>query len=416
MVNFLESFDAIYKYQFGFRKKHSTSHALLSMVENIRLNLDKKLYSCGVFVDLEKAFDTVNHNILLKKFDYYGIRGNANDWLSSYLSNRTQFVVLDDSKSEPKSVMCGVPQGSILGPLLFLIYINDMNRAFSHSTVHHFADDTNLLYSDKNLNNLKKIMNNELKLLFEWLCANRLSLNCDKTEFIIFRPSQKVCQRTILKLNGHKIYESNKIKYLGILLDPNLSWRVHITELCKKLSRGVGMLSKIQKLCPNDVLKSLYYSLFHSHMSYGISIWGVANSTLMEKVFLLQKRAIRIITNSDFLAHTDPLFSELGILKVNDIFIQKLSSLMWDYDHGVIPKSLNVWFNKIPCHKYKTRFVAKGKIVPLISKTRTFGFRSFKHQGANILNQLKDLQFYTSSKSKNTFLNSLKSSLIGLYM
>ena len=132
-------------------------------------------------------------------------------------------------------------------------------------------------------------MNHELKCLFEWLCANRLSLNVDKTEFILFRPKRTQTDRITLKLNGHKIHESNKIKYLGILLDPKLSWNIHIAELCKKLSRGVGMLFKIRNVCPEPVLKSLYYSLFNSHLSYGIALWGVANNTLLEKNSFITK-------------------------------------------------------------------------------------------------------------------------------
>ena len=287
-----------------------------------------------------------------------------------------------------------------------------MNIALNHSLVHHFADDTNLLYSDKNLKNLRKVMNEELKLLYEWLCANRLSLNVDKTEFIIFRPSRKITATTVLKLNGTKIYESNKIKYLGILLDPTLSWKPHITELCKKLSRGVGMLFKIRNFCPEQVSKSLYYSLFNSHMSYGISLWGVANKTMIDKLFLLQKKAIRAITKSDFLSHTNPLFISTQILKIDDLYILQLASLMWDYDHDIIPSSLKIWFNKTPLHKYKTRFVSKGKLAPCISKTEKFGVRSFKFQGRNILNQLKDLDIYTTSKTKWTFIKNSKANFL----
>ena len=144
--NFLTDHDAIYELQFGFRKKFSTNHALLSIVELIRSNLDNKTFSCGVFVDLENVFDTVNHNILLSKLDHYGIRGISLEWIRTYLSNRNQCVSTNGVKSTSLKINCGVPQGSILGPLFFLLYINDMHNALDKSTVHHFADDTNLLF------------------------------------------------------------------------------------------------------------------------------------------------------------------------------------------------------------------------------------------------------------------------------
>ena len=213
LENFLNENNLIYDLQYGFRKKFSTNHALISIVEQIRVNLDKKKYTCGVFVDLEKAFDTVNHKILLTKLNHYGINGISNSWLTSYLSDRTQSVSLDGEKSDILKISCGVPQGSILGPLLFLIYINDMHCALKESTVHHFADDTNLLYSHKDPDHIKKVMNKELKALYEWLCANRLSLNVSKTEFLVFRPPKKgLKNRMLLELNKTKIHESSKIK------------------------------------------------------------------------------------------------------------------------------------------------------------------------------------------------------------
>jgi retron-type reverse transcriptase len=160
----------------------------LSILNEIRQNLDSNSFSCGVFVDLEKAFDTVNHKILLKKLEHYGIRSIANNWFDSYLSGRKQFVNLGGINSNNLPITCGVPQGSILGPLLFIIYINDMHSAIKFSKVHHFADDTNLLFSHKNPKILRKRVNADLELLFDWLCANRLSLNVGKTEFVIFRP------------------------------------------------------------------------------------------------------------------------------------------------------------------------------------------------------------------------------------
>ena len=266
--DFLKSSDILYKYQFGFRKQYSTNHALLSIIEKIRTSLDNKMYSCGIFIDLEKAFDTVNHQILLSKLDHYGIRVVADQWFSSYLSNRYQSVILNGEISARKPITCGVPQGSILGPLLFLIYINDMYLSVQSSMVYHFADDTNLMCSSKSLKKLRIALNKDLSLLYEWLCANRLSVNTGKTEFIVFRPPRHNLDiRLTLKFNKIKLFESSKIKYLGLILDNKLNWKPHITELRKKLGRAVGMLYKIRALCPKSVVRSLYFSLFNSHLT-----------------------------------------------------------------------------------------------------------------------------------------------------
>ena len=209
--NFLENQKILFEKQFGFRKSHSTNHALIVIVEQIKKNMENNLYTCGVFVDLEKAFDTVNHEILIKKLEHYGIKGMYNDWIRSYLSNRSQSLTLSSTTSNTGVITCGVPQGSVLGPLLFLIYINDMNKAVRNSIIHHFADDTNLLGSDKNLKSLRRKMNKDLDNLYDWLCANRLSLNAKKTEFILFRPKNDYENRIKLKINEFTIRESSKL-------------------------------------------------------------------------------------------------------------------------------------------------------------------------------------------------------------
>ena len=171
------------------------------------------MYTCSVFIDLEKAFDTVNHQILLSKIYQYGIRGIVNKWLSSYLSERSQSVTLNGITSSKMNVSCGVPQGSILGPLLFLVYVNDMNLAVKSSVIHQFADDTNFLYSGKSLKKIKTSVEKDLAFLYDWLRANRLSSNARKTEFIICRPSRKkIDLRITLTLHHTKLFESSKIK------------------------------------------------------------------------------------------------------------------------------------------------------------------------------------------------------------
>ena len=161
----MEYFQCIYSLQFGFRKKHSTNHALIDITETIRQALDNKKFACGIFVDLQKAFDTVNHDILIAKLEHYGIRGSANDWFSSYLTNRSQFVSILGFDSSNKPIVHGVPQGSVLGPLLFLIYINDLHFAIKSSKVYHFADDTNLLNIGNSPQKMEKLVNADLKIL-----------------------------------------------------------------------------------------------------------------------------------------------------------------------------------------------------------------------------------------------------------
>ena len=195
----------------------------MNITESIRSALDNRKVAGGVFVDLQKAFDTVNHEILIHKLNYYGIRGTVNNWFSSYLSSRTQYVSILGYKSNTLDVNHGVPQGSVLGPLLFLLYINDLHKAINYSKVYHFADDTNLLNISDSPNQLQKQLNIDLKLLYKWLLANKISLNCAKTEFIIFhKPGHKPQYNFKIKMNGHRIRPSESIKYLAIYLDSTL--------------------------------------------------------------------------------------------------------------------------------------------------------------------------------------------------
>ena len=345
LYDFIENSGKFYDKQFGFRKKYSTNHALLSIVEGIREKLDNKTFVCGVFIDLEKAFDTVNHQILIQKLEHYGIRGIANQWFSSYLSSRRQKVRLEDTYSQYLNVSCGVPQGSILGSLIFLIYINDMRNAVKHSVVYHFADDTNLLCSDKDPSQLRLKMNDDLKKIFEWLCSNRLSLNVSKTEFIIFNPAKKnLRERITLKLNGTTLYESSKIRYLGLIMDDRLTWKYHISELTKKLNKSIGIIFKIKKLCSQRILMSLYFSLVHSYLNYGACVWGNAAEIHLNKVRILQKKIIRIIANAEYCDHSSPLFKELKILKFDDILKMQLACLMFDFDQGNLPECFNYFF------------------------------------------------------------------------
>ena len=183
LYTFLNNNNIIYNLQFGFRQQYSTSRALINITENIRKAPDDGNIGCGVFADLQKTFDTVDHQILLAKLNHYGIRGVSNDWFKSYLSNRNQYVYINGFDSGPTAISCGLPQGSVLGPLLFLLYINDLNQAMKSCKVHHFADDTNLLCLSNSIKKLNKLVNTDLKHLLNWLNVNKISLNVKKLKW-----------------------------------------------------------------------------------------------------------------------------------------------------------------------------------------------------------------------------------------
>ena len=191
IFNFFNDNNSIYPLQFGFRQKYPTAHALISLTEDSRKNLDEGNIGCGIFVDLQKAFDTVEHDILSAKLEHYGIRGIANEWFRSYLFNRKKYVSINGHESNLASVLFGVPQGSVLGPLLFLIYINDLNQAIKLCKVHHFADDINLLCFNESVAKLNKLVNQDMKNLTVWLNANQISLNVEKAELLIFKHQRK---------------------------------------------------------------------------------------------------------------------------------------------------------------------------------------------------------------------------------
>ena len=215
LYTFLNNNNIIYNLQFGFRQQYSTSYALINITEIIRKALDDGNIGCGVFVDLQKDFDTVDHQILLAKLSHYGIRRVSNDWFKSYLSNSSQYVSINGYESGLAAINFGVPQGSVLGPLLFLLYINDLNQAITFCKVHCCADDANLLCLGNSIKKLNKLVNADLKRLVNWLNANKISLNVKKTEMVIFKSKQKKFQDDLkIKLSGKRLYPTESVKYL----------------------------------------------------------------------------------------------------------------------------------------------------------------------------------------------------------
>ena len=277
----------IYSLQFGFRQKYSTVHAIISLTENIRKNLDEGNIGCGIFVDLEQAFDTVNYVILLSKLEHYGIHSLDIEWFKSYLSSRKQYVSINGYDSNLADVKFGVSQRSVLGPLLFLIYSNDSNQALKFCKVHHFADGTNLLHFSKSVYRLYKYVNLDLKNLTYWLNANKISLNVKKTALVIFKHQRKKLDSPIkIKLNRKRLNLSKSVKYLDIKIDENLNWKQHIHDIAMKLNRTNALLFTIRNYVNKHILRTIYLAIFDSHINYANLIWG-QNLNAVSRIVIL---------------------------------------------------------------------------------------------------------------------------------
>lgn len=342
LVKYFDDKNILSDNQFGFRKKYSTEIALIYALEKITMELDQKNNVIGIFLDLKKAFDTVSHHILLRKLNHYGVRGSANDLIRNYLSYRTQSVVLNDNVSESESVTFGVPQGSILGPLLFNIYLNDFKNALSSGFPIMYADDTNIFISGNNIDTITAQCNTELGNINKYIQSNRLSLNTSKTQAMTFsnNPATRKSEPNI-EIGGQKIEIVNSVSFLGVKIDNALSWTTHITHITSKISKSIGIIRKTAKLLNRNTLKSLYMSLVVPYLNYCNLIWGNASVCHLTRIHLLQKKAIRIIYGRQMYDHTAPYFADGKFLTIFDIYKLNCAIFIYKLINYSFPLSFN---------------------------------------------------------------------------
>ena len=300
LYNFLIAKGIMHENQFGFRKGHSTSHALNYSINHIESLLESKKHVLGIFIDLSKAFDTISHSKLITKLNNYGIRGNALQLIKSYLSNRKQYVSVLGENSNTLPVQFGVPQGSVLGPLLFLLYINDICNVSNGGKFVLFADDTNIFVAADSKSVVYQEANRILISVRDYMECNLLHINKKKCCYIYFSPKKRgdtddITNNHHLNIDGAIIKRVRHTKFLGVTIDDQLNWKPHIDSLNKKLKSACGRIYRIKNCLPEALHKQIYHTLFESHLSFGISVWGGVGSSRLAPVFKTQKKCIRIM-------------------------------------------------------------------------------------------------------------------------
>jgi len=326
LLDYLNSNNLLNSQQFRFRKRLSTDDAIFKLTQEILNALNNKVMMGSIFFDLAKAFDSVNHSLLINKLPYYGIMGKAKLLIESYLANRFQRFQLDSTILKVKTTSAwskvnqGVPQGSVLGPLLFLLYINDLPNAVSlNATPILFTDDTSIIITGQNVLRFQEELNATFGNISKWFQANSLSLNISKTHFTQFFSKNTNYYDTHVSYENNCISKVNETKFLGININNTLSWKTHIEEMLPKLCSACFAMKSVKPLASQQILKIIYYSYFHSIMSYGVIFWG--HSSLGIKVFRLQKRIIRIMTGSRNRDSCSKLFTSMEILPLPSLYI-----------------------------------------------------------------------------------------------
>ena len=416
--NYLVKKDLIYKYQSGFRPSFSTDTALTYFTDRVRFNIDNGLYTGVILLDLRKAFDTVNHSILLKKLESIGVDDNAVKWFCSYLIDRKQFVDVSGTYSSCDPIVCGVPQGSILGPLLFSIYVNDMVSATSASELFLYADDSMVVVSSDSIQVVERTLSLEIEQIKLWLDSNKLSLHLGKTESIVFASKSKLKKVAKLKItcNGTEIESKDKVKYLGVVIDQDLSGTSLGNNIIKKVNSCLKFLYRKRVFLKFKERKLLSNAILQSRFDYGINVYfRNVNQNIKIKIQTAQNKMIRFILGHSPRKHLT--FNDFRAVKMLSMKYRiEYLNLNFTYNimHNVAPDYLCESFNKID-HRYSTKYSNNSFVIPSVKSQgkKSFVYNSIKDWNSlplsirvnatknNFKIKLKDHLFTTMEKEEN---------------
>ena len=380
MVSFISRYNIIKPNQYGFQTNKSTSDAIIEFLENINDSFNENKHHLSIYLDFSKAFDTVCHEILLKKIEHMGFRGPILQWITSYLTNRKQFVTIGDASSPLLDISMGVPQGSTLGPLLFILYINDMSNSLSCLKTIHFADDSTLHLTMNKNENIALRVNAELAIINTWLISNKLFLNIDKTKYMIFSIKDKPPDLR-LEIGNSLIQRTNVQKFLGIYIDDRLTFRDHVNKICAKMSQRVGVMRRLRVFLPRDILKQLFYTFIYSRFTYGITCYGSAYLNQIQRIKKVINRSLKLVFNSTVL--TPELLKREKVLDFDmayKYFCQiKMYKILRLNNHESLASKIESFQTH---HAYDTRAVSLNELTsPLYRRTKcqnSFVYRGIK--------------------------------------
>lgn len=330
--------------QFGFLEQSNTLSATLNLTETIYTHLEAKKRTACIFIDLMKAFDCVDHKILIQKLEKYGILGNSLELLKNYLKNRKQYVYLNNKKSHLLTVKCGIPQGSILGPLLFSIYVNDIFDLPLNGKILLFADDAVIIYGETSLAELKDNMEHDLEILTSWLQKNKFRLNIKKTNFIIFQSTNRLPVFDEIKINDDIVKRVDNTRYLGLQIDSRLKWTSHVDVIKSKISPIIGVLRRVGKFLKKEVALNIYFSHILSHLLYAISIWGAACKTIINELQILQNKSLKALFSLRKY-HPSKLLYNTTILPVTKLIKYDYLLTVYKLEHKMLKFNSHITIN-----------------------------------------------------------------------